>query len=71
MIPLKSGRAVFHSIIIREMLHRARAFIVQGGEKRELAPALKRRTLEIPPRNLCELFFFHHARAKNRNGVGS
>ena len=35
------------------------------------APVLKRCTLEIPPRNLCELFFFHHARAKNRNGVGS
>lgn len=64
-----------------------------GGGGVELAPALKKphaRSLEIPPRNLCELYlslfflllllllslsppspFFHHARAKNRNGVGS
>lgn len=32
----------------------------EGGSN-ELAPALKRRTLEIPPRNLCELFFSSRA----------
>lgn len=54
MIPLKSGRAVFHSIIISGDAGRARAFIAQGegrggeerGSSRQLSNAARSKFLQ-------------------------
>lgn len=74
MTPLKSGRAVFHSTIIREMLPCTRIRSCREGETRELAPVLKRRTharnsSKEPLRAFFFFFFFITRELKIETGL--